>query len=109
MPNNGRKYGTRRYPGMKNRPKRKSRLRSRTAAPAHHHHGHSHSHAHIHCIACGKHLDVEMFGEPDGADWIRCQHGTDYPHCLACSDNARELLAEHDRSDEPVKRAVAWH
>jgi hypothetical protein len=69
---------------------------------------HSHAH-HIHCIACGKHLDVSMFGEPDGADFIRCEHGSDFAHCIGCTDKAKELVAEHDRTNQPVRKAAAWH
>jgi hypothetical protein len=70
---------------------------------------HQHNHGHIHCIACGKHLDPSMFGEPDGAEFLRCEHGSDFPHCVACVDKARELVAEHDRTNKPVKKASAWH
>jgi hypothetical protein len=66
-------------------------------------------HKHIHCIACGKHLDASMFGEPNGAEFLRCDHGSDFPHCVACVDKARELVAEHDRTNKPVKKAGAWH
>lgn len=70
---------------------------------------HGHAHQHIHCIACGKHLDVSMFGEPDGADFIRCEHGSDFAHCIGCTDKAKELVAEHDRTNQPVRKAAAWH
>jgi hypothetical protein len=69
----------------------------------HHHHGH------IHCIACGKHLDAESFGEPNGAAFLRCDHGTDFPHCIACAERAKALVQEHDRTGTPVKKASAWH
>jgi hypothetical protein len=67
------------------------------------------THGHIHCIACGKHLDAEMFGEPGGAAFMRCDHGADFPHCVACQDKARALVQEHDRNGTPVKKAAAWH
>jgi hypothetical protein len=70
---------------------------------------HQHEHTHIHCIACGKHLDPNVFGEPDGADFLRCEHGSDFPHCVACKDKARELVEEHDRTGKGVKKAAAWH
>ena len=70
---------------------------------------HQHDHGHIHCIACGKHLDPSVFGEPDGADFLRCEHGSDFPHCVGCKDKARELVAEHDRTGQGVKKAEAWH
>lgn len=72
-------------------------------------HSHQHDHGHIHCIACGKHLDPDVFGEPDGADFLRCDHGSDFPHCVACLDKARALVAEHDANDTPVTKAPAWH
>ena len=77
------------------------------ARPAPHHHHHDHQH--IHCIACGKHLDAESFGEPDGADFVRCQHGSDFPACVGCYDKAKVLVDEHDRTNTDVKRAAAWH
>lgn len=70
---------------------------------------HEHKHQHIHCIACGKHLDPEMFGEPDGAAFYRCQHGGDFPHCMACAARAKELVDEHDRTGNRVEVAPAWH
>ena len=79
-------------------------LMPRTAA-----HQHQDEHNHIHCIACGKHLDVEVFGEPDGADFIRCDHGSDFPHCMGCAAQARELVAEHDRTGNAVQTAPRWH
>ena len=76
---------------------------------AHEHHQHQHQHAHIHCIACGKHLDPEQFGEANGAEFYRCQHGTDFPHCVGCALKAKQLVDEHDRSGRPVQKASAWH
>lgn len=71
--------------------------------------GQEHHHGHIHCIACGKHLDPDMFGESDGAEFLRCDHGSDFPACVACRDKAKEMIAEHDRTNKPVKKAAAWH
>jgi hypothetical protein len=68
-----------------------------------------HHHGHIHCIACGKHLDADMFGEPDGAEFLRCEHGADFPHCVEHREQAKALVAEHDRTNKPVKKAAAWH
>jgi hypothetical protein len=70
---------------------------------------HAHKHQHIHCIACGKHLDTSMFGEPDGANFIRCEHGSDFAHCVGCYDKAKAMVEEHDRTNSPVKKAAAWH
>ncbi len=64
---------------------------------------------HIHCIACGRHLDPDIFGEPDGASFTRCDHGTEFPHCNACVDKAKVLIVEHDGSGKPVQTAAAWH
>jgi hypothetical protein len=66
-----------------------------------------HQHQHIHCIACGKHLDANMFGE--SADFIRCEHGSDFAHCTGCVEKAKALVSEHDRTNQPVKKAAAWH
>lgn len=72
--------------------------------------GGGHDHAkHIHCIACGKHLDPDMFGEANGAAFTRCDHGSDFPHCVACATQAKALIVEHDLSGKPVKTASAWH
>lgn len=71
-------------------------------------HQHPHERSHIHCIACGKHLDPDAFG-PGGADFYRCQHGGDFPHCAECGEKARELVDEHDRTGKPVKSAAIWH
>ncbi len=78
---------------------------ARAARPAQH----QHKHAHIHCIACGKHLDQEMFGEPDGADFIRCEHGSDFAHCIGCFEPAKKLVEEHDKTNTPIQKAAAWH
>jgi ribosomal protein L32 len=70
--------------------------------------GHQHQ-GHIHCIACGKHLDAEMFGEADGAEFIRCDHGSDFPSCIGCHAKSKALIAEHDKTNKPVQKAAAWH
>ena len=68
-----------------------------------------HDHGHIHCIACGKHLDPGSFGEPNGSEFLRCEHGADHPACVGCRDKAKALIAEHDRTNKPVQKAAAWH
>jgi hypothetical protein len=78
----------------------------RAAAPSA---GHQHQHAHIHCIACGKHLDPDDFGEPGGAEFYRCQHGSDFPHCVGCAEKAKQLVDEHDRTGKPVQKTAIWH
>lgn len=70
--------------------------------------GDGHHHGHIHCTACGVHLDEEMFGD-GSAVWIACAHGSDFASCVGCSEPTRELLAEHDRTGQPVRHASAWH
>ena len=70
---------------------------------------HQHEHAHIHCVACGKHLEPDTFGEPGGPSFYRCQHGSDFPHCAACAGKAKELVDEHDRTGKPVRKAALWH
>ncbi len=64
---------------------------------------------HIHCIACGKHLDPSSFGEPGGSAFTRCDHGSDFPHCVGCADKAKALIVEHDSNGKPVQTASAWH
>jgi len=78
----------------------------RTAAP---NAGHQHEHAHIHCIACGKHLDPDDFGEAQGATFYRCQHGSDFPHCVGCATRAKQMVDEHDRTGKPVQKVAAVH
>ena len=82
-----------------------SAMRARPGAQAQH----QHEHAHIHCIACGKHLDPGSFGEPNGAEFYRCKHGSDFPHCVACAARAKELVDRHDETGQPVQTASAWH
>ena len=64
---------------------------------------------HIHCIACGTHLDPSQFDAPATATMLRCQHGSTFPSCTGCAPTSRDLLAEHDRTNQPVKTASAWH
>ena len=64
---------------------------------------------HIHCVACGVHLDPAEFTTSGTATWLRCQHGSQFASCVACAAASKRLLAEHDRSGEPVKIASAWH
>ncbi len=69
-----------------------------------------HHHHHIHCTACGKHLDEEDFeGAPAKAEWVTCQHGSSFSSCAGCVPKTKELLAEHDRTGQPVRSASAWH
>lgn len=72
-------------------------------------HTHDHGEQHIHCIACGRHLDLEEFEDPATAKLIRCNHGTEFPSCVACEANSRVLIEAHDRSGQPVRTASAWH
>ena len=68
-----------------------------------------HHHRHIHCVACGKHLDPDMFDDPATASWLSCEHRSQFPSCVACRDASQALLDEHDRTGQPVKQASAWH
>lgn len=70
---------------------------------------HEHAHGHIHCVACGKHLEPDDFGEPGGPDFYRCQHGSDFAHCGEHAAQARALVDEHDRTGKPVQSVAAWH
>lgn len=65
---------------------------------------------HIHCIACGKHLDeAEFLGASGSATTVTCAHGSAFPTCVECMPLAQQLLAEHDRTGQPVRTAAAWH
>ncbi len=68
-----------------------------------------HNHGHIHCIACGKHLEESDFEAPATATIITCQHGSNFPSCVKCMSQSMALVAEHDRTNQPVKQAGAWH
>ncbi len=73
-------------------------------------HAHAHGHEHIHCTACGKHLDAHQFdSEPPSATWLKCDHGSDFASCVACTEQTRALLVEHDKTGNPVRQANAWH
>ena len=67
-----------------------------------------HNH-HIHCVACGRHLDPGEFDPPAVATTITCDHGSAFATCVKCMPQAIALLAEHDRTGQPVKAAQAWH
>lgn len=71
--------------------------------------GHQHQHQHIHCVACGRHIDASEFDEPATATVISCEHGSQFPSCVACTDKTNALLEEHDRTGKPVEQAQAWH
>jgi hypothetical protein len=65
---------------------------------------------HLHCVACGRHLDSSEFSaSPPAAAWLRCAHRTRFAACMRCVAEARRLLAEHDRTGQPVHAATAWH
>lgn len=66
-------------------------------------------HQHIHCIACGKHLEPSDFEPPAVATIITCDHGSNFPSCVRCMLNAQSLVAEHDRTGNPVRTTAAWH
>ena len=64
---------------------------------------------HIHCVACGRHIDPAEFLEPPTATFVFCEHKSRFPSCTRCVARTKELLAEHDRTGQPVKMAGAWH
>ncbi|WP_437526637.1 hypothetical protein WME79_41345 [Sorangium sp. So ce726] len=68
-----------------------------------------HEHKHIHCVACGKHLDPEAFLAQGSATWIQCLHKSRFATCIECVEISKRLLAEHDRTGQPVQSAQAWH
>ncbi len=70
---------------------------------------HPHHHQHIHCVACGRHLDISQFDAPETATFVRCEHLSEFASCVACVPKTKELLAEHDRTGQPVKTVSAWH
>lgn len=90
------------------REKRLTKKERKAQAPSTKQGGGGHQ-GHIHCIACGKHLDADSFGEPNGSEFLRCDHGADFPSCVACHDKSMAMLAEHDRTNKPVQKAAAWH
>lgn len=70
---------------------------------------HNHNHQHIHCIACGRHLDEHEFESPATATLVKCDHGSQFPSCVRCVPKSEALVAEHDRTNQPVKVAPAFH
>jgi hypothetical protein len=64
---------------------------------------------HIHCIACGRHIEPSEFNAPATATRVTCQHRSTFAACVGCVDTAKALLAEHDRTGQPVRTASAWH
>lgn len=69
-----------------------------------------HSHQHLHCVACGRHVDPsELEGDEPKATILACQHGSQFISCVGCVEGSQSLLDEHDRLNEPVKAASAWH
>ncbi|HEY8943297.1 MAG TPA: hypothetical protein VIM73_03500 [Polyangiaceae bacterium] len=68
------------------------------------------AHAHIHCIACGRHIDPSEFNSfPPKSVYLTCDHRHDFPSCGDCQVTARYLIAEHERTGNPVQAAQAWH
>ncbi|HWA74996.1 MAG TPA: hypothetical protein VG937_21805 [Polyangiaceae bacterium] len=66
--------------------------------------------AHIHCISCGRHIDPPEFNAtPPTALYLVCEHKSSFPACTECQVAARYLIAEHDRTGNPVASASAWH
>lgn len=67
-------------------------------------------HQHIHCIACGRHIDAaELSGDAPKATILICDHGSQFASCVGCVEGSQRLIDEHDRLNQPVKSASAWH
>jgi len=65
---------------------------------------------HIHCIACGRHMEPAEFSTmPPKAVYLVCDHDARFPSCAECQVTARYLIAEHDRTGNPVQAVSAWH
>lgn len=64
---------------------------------------------HIHCVACGRHINPPEFNAPATAVRVACEHKSQFASCVACVDRTKLLLAEHDRTGQPVKMTAAWH
>lgn len=65
---------------------------------------------HIHCISCGRHLEPEEFDKkPATARWLTCDHGSKFAACVACTVDAKERIAEHDRTGSAPRIAAVWH
>ena len=94
---------------MKRKPKLTKRERKALAPERPQQHQHQHEHQHIHCIACGRHLDQAEFEAPATATIITCDHGSNFPSCVKCMPQAMAAVKEHDRTNQPVKTAGAWH
>lgn len=93
---------------MKRQPKLTKKER-KALAPARPAQPHQHQHQHIHCIACGRHLDENEFEAPASATIITCDHGSNFPSCVKCMSQSLALVKEHDRTNQPVRTAGAWH
>jgi hypothetical protein len=94
---------------MKRKPKLTKRERKASAPQRPAGQQHQHKHQHIHCIACGRHLDEHEFEAPATATILTCDHGSNFPSCVKCMPQSMALVKEHDRTNQPVKMASAWH
>lgn len=64
---------------------------------------------HIHCVSCGRHIDPFEFDKPATATLVMCDHKSKFACCVGCVPRTTLLLAEHDRTGQPVQTAEAWH
>lgn len=87
------------------KPTKRERKAEKGAGPA----GKATEQQHIHCVACGRHLDPAEFNAPATAVGVFCQHNSQFASCTACVERTKQLLAEHDRTGQPVKMASAYH
>ena len=54
-------------------------------------------------------LDPNEFEAPATATVLTCDHGSNFPSCVKCTIQSQALIAEHDRTNTPVKTAPAFH
>ncbi len=41
--------------------------------------------------------------------YLTCDHGSQFASCAGCQVTAQYLIAEHDRTGQPISKASAWH
>lgn len=65
---------------------------------------------HIHCVSCGRHIEPGEFqASPASATYLVCDHGSRFPSCVGCMQDAQARVDAHDKSGQPVRTASAWH
>lgn len=92
-----------RPPKLTKKERKAQRGTARPEAPA----GHA---SHIHCVACGRHIDEhELEGDAPTATIVTCQHGSHFASCSEHEAETRRRVEEHDRTNQPVRFAAAFH